>query len=213
MTTMPVRTEATPAVVSRRAALGTAGAALWVLVPAAWATTALEREEYGSLSFTAVATTYWFVMVLGPALLLAGYSALHAALGRARSRPATAGIALAAVGLSAMAVGNGIELASLSAGGEEVALGHALFLVGFLVSVGGGMLVGGTLVRRRWDALSRAAGWVLLLALPLGIGIGLLGSTIAPENDAAFWAVVTVPTGIAWLLLGRSLATGRRSAA
>src|SRR3712207_7433329 len=37
-------------------------------------------------------------------------------------------------------------------------------------------------------------------ALPLGIGIGLLGSTVDPNDDTWFWAAISVPTGIAWVL-------------
>ena len=66
--------------------------------------------------------------------------------------------------------------------------------------------------RRRPDALSRAAGSLLALALPLGIGIGILGSAVAPANDAGFWAAISVPTGIAWVLLGASLRSVRRPA-
>jgi hypothetical protein len=51
---------------------------------------------------------------------------------------------------------------------------------------------------------------LLTLALPFGIALGLLGSAVAPENDAAFWAAISVPTGMAWVLLGRSLATTAR---
>jgi peptidoglycan/LPS O-acetylase OafA/YrhL len=108
-----------------------------------------------------------------------------------------------------MALGNGIEVASMTAGGGEVALGHALFLIGFLVSVIGSLLVGIVVFRRRRDALSRAAALLLALALPLGIGIAVLGSAIAPESDAGFWAAISVPTGIAWVLLGRSLSARR----
>ena len=81
-----------------------------------------------------------------------------------------------------MALGNGIEVASMTAGGGEVSLGHALFLIGFLVSVLGSVVVGIVVFRRRHDALSRAAALLLALALPLGIGIGILGSAIAPAE-------------------------------
>jgi hypothetical protein len=100
----------------------------------------------------------------------------------------------------------------MTAGGGEVALGHTLFLIGFLVSVIGSVLVGIVVFRRRRDALSRAAALLLALALPLGIGIGILGGAIAPGNDAAFWAAVSIPTGIAWVLLGSSLRSVHRTA-
>ena len=53
---------------------------------------------------------------------------------------------------------------------------------------------------------------MLALALPLGIGIGILGSAIDPQNDAWFFAAICVPTGIAWVLLGASLRSVRRPA-
>jgi hypothetical protein len=197
--------QATPPTVARRAGLGTAGAALWVLLPVAWGIAELGDQEYGSLAFVAVAASYWIFAVLPPVLLVVGHTALRASLGTSAGRLGAAGILLASSGLGGMALGNGIEVGSMTAGGDEVALGHAIFLTGFLVSIVGGVLVGVTVIRRRSDALSRAAGWILALALPLGLGIGFLGSVTAPENDAAFWAAIAVPTGAAWLLLGRAL--------
>lgn len=171
----------------------------------AWAVAELETREFGTASFVAVAASYWLCLVLAPALLAVGYTALRTSLGERTGRLGRIGIAVAVPGLLAMAVGNGIEVASISAGGGEVTLGYAIFFVGFLVSIVGGVLTGITVIRRRPDGPSLAAGWLLVLALPLGIGISLLGSLFAPENDAAFWAGVAVPTGLAWLVLGRTL--------
>ena len=190
---------------SRRASLATTGAVLWTLSSVVWAISDLEAQEFGSLGFAAVAVAWWLSMVLAPALLVIGHVALRAALGRPLGKVAVGGIVLAAVGIGAMGLGIGIEIASMSVGGGEVAVGHAILLGGFLVSIVGGVVTGITLIRQRRDGLSRAAGWLLVLALPLGIGVGMLGSAIAPENDAVFWAVLTLPTGLAWLLIGRSL--------
>jgi hypothetical protein len=111
-----------------------------------------------------------------------------------------------------MALGMGIELASMSAGGGQVSLGYVLFMVGWLVLVVGGVLLGIHLVRRRTDGLCRAAGLLLTLALPIGIGITVLGSAVAPSVDGWFWAANVVPTGIAWVLLGASLRSDGRPA-
>jgi hypothetical protein len=51
---------------------------------------------------------------------------------------------------------------------------------------------------------------LLTLAVPLGIGIGALGSALDPNNDAWFWAAISTPTAIAWVLLGASLRSTRR---
>jgi hypothetical protein len=50
--------------------------------------------------------------------------------------------------------------------------------------------------------------------VPLGIGLGFALTAVAPHTDLGFWAAITVPYGVAWVLLGRSLsAPGRARAA
>jgi hypothetical protein len=208
MTTTAPRTSAPPSVVARRAGLATVGAVLWTLSSGVWAVSDLEVQEPGTLGFVAVAVAWWICMVLAPALVVLGHAALWAALGPAAGKVARGGIVLAALGIGAMGLGIGIEVASMSVGGGEVALGHAILLVGFLVSLVGSLITGITVLRGRRDGLSRGAGWLLVLALPLGIGLMLLGNAVAPGADAFFWAGLTVPTGIAWVLLGRSLTAG-----
>jgi hypothetical protein len=205
----PMTTIAAPeTTTARRATLGMVGGALWLLLPFAWSAVRLEDHPTGSAAFVAVAASYWLFAVLPPALLVVGLTALRTALGPGRA--ATVGTVLSGIGLGSMALGNGIEVASMSVGGGEVALGHALFLLGFLVSVVGGIVLGIVVVRRRRDALSRAAGLILALALPLGIGLAFLGDAVSPGTDAGFWAAIAVPTGIAWVLLGASLRAEQR---
>jgi hypothetical protein len=211
MTTTAPPTTPTGTVV-RRARLGTVGAVLWTLSSGVWAVSEIEDQRFGSLGFVAVAVAWWICMVVAPLLLVLGHTALAAVLGPVTGRIGRAGVWTAAAGLAAMGLGIGIEVASMSAGGGEVSLGHAFLLLGFLVAIVGGVLLGIVVFRRRTDGLSRAAGLLLALALPLGIGLGMLGSAVDPENDAWFWAAITVPTGIAWLLLGASLRSGRRPA-
>jgi hypothetical protein len=195
----------TPSILSRRARAGTVGAVLWTLSSGVWAVSEMEDQEFGSLRFVAVAVAWWVSMVLSAALLVVGHTALRSALGPAAGRVGSIGTVLAAAGIGSMGLGIGIEIASMTFGGGEVEVGHVILLIGYLVSLIGALLVGITVIRARPDGLSRTAGWLLVLALPLGIGIGLLGSAVAPENDAVFWAVLTVPTGVAWVLLGTSL--------
>jgi hypothetical protein len=205
--TTTTRTAASPSAVARRAGLGTVGAVLWTVSSGVWAVSDLEVQEFGSLRFVAVAVAWWICMVLAPALVVVGHTALKTALGPALGKVGRVGIVLSAIGLAAMGLGIGIEVASMSVGGGEVALGHAILLIGFLVSLVGSLITGVTVLRGRRDGLSRAAGWFLVLALPLGFGLLLLGNAVAPGADAFFWAGLTVPTGIAWVLLGRSLTT------
>ena len=209
--TTTTRPEAPAGTVARRARMAAVGAVLWTLSPAVWFLSEIEDQEPGSLPFVAVTVAWWACMVAAPFLLVPGHLALRTSLGDRAGRVGTVGIAAAAGGLSAMGLGMGIEVASMTVGGGEVAVGHAILLIGFLISIVGALLTGITVLRRRRDGASRTAGWILALALPLGIGLGYLGSVLAPGNDAFFWAALTVPTGIAWVLLGRSLADGDRA--
>jgi hypothetical protein len=185
----------------RAAAAATLGGALWALVPVAFGLADPTELERGTLSFVAVTAVVWICGVLSLALLLVGVTALRPALGR--TRLGTAGVAISAVGLVAMLLGNGTELTTITVSGQESDLGHSVFLIGFLVLILGEVLLGIALIRRR---TAPVAGWILVLALPIGIALGLLGSLLIPHNDAAFWAAITVPTGVAWVLLGRALA-------
>jgi hypothetical protein len=208
-TTAPAARVSQPAL-SRRASLATTGAVLWTLSSAVWAISDLEVQEFGSLRFVAVAVAWWVFLVLPTALLIVGHTALRAALAPGLGKVGRGGILAAAIGLGAMGLGIGIEVASMSVGGGEVDLGHAIMLIGFLVSIVGGVVTGITVLRTRRDGRSRAAGWLLALALPLGIGLGVVGGAVAPGTDAVFWAALTAPTGIAWVLLGRSLSDEHR---
>lgn len=198
--------------VGRLVRIGTVGGALWVLFPVSWKLANVTDVEFGTLSFVAVMVSYWTFAVVAPALIVAGLVGLRRALGPDAGRLGSAGAVVSMCGLAAMSLGVGIELASISVGGGEVALGHALLMIGFLVHVVGSILLGIRLLQRRRDALTRTAAALLTLAFPLGIGLGLLGSTFDPNDDTWFWAALSVPTGVAWLLLGRSLVREHRTA-
>jgi hypothetical protein len=195
----------------RAATAALVGGALWALLPVAWSVADVDDVEFGTLSHAAVAASYWIFAVLPPALIVAGLVALRRSLGPDAGRVGTVGLIASMAGLAAMSLGIGIEVASISFGGGEVSLGHALLLIGFLVHVAGSVLLGIVVFRKRQDGLSRTAGMLLTFAVPIGIGIGALGSALDPDNDAWFWAAISTPTAIAWVLLGASLRTARPS--
>ncbi len=198
--------------VTRRARLGAVGGGLLALSPAVWATD-LEGLATGTPGFVAVAASYWLVAVVGPALVVVGVTALRAALGPHAGRAGSAGALLAAGGFAAVALGNAVEMASLSAGGGTVPAGYAVSYLGMLVGFLGSLLLGITLLRRRSDPLARTAGWLLALAIPLAVGLGVLFATMLPGYDAGFAVATSVPTGIAWALLGTALARDGHPAA
>ena len=186
----------------RGATAAVVGGALWALVPLAFGLVDPTEVQRGTLSFVAVVAAVWICGALSLALLLVGLAGLRPVL--AQTRLGAVGTAVSAAGLLAMLLGNGTELTTITVNGQQSDLGHTVFLVGFLVLIVGSLLLGISLIRRRTAPL---AGWILTLALPTGIGLGLLGALLFPHNDGAFWAAITVPTGVAWVLLGRTVAT------
>jgi hypothetical protein len=193
----------TTTTVQRGGTAGLVGGALWALLPLAFTAVHIEGTPRGTLSFAAVATSYWLVGVLSLLLLLVGLSGLRGALGDGAGRLGTVGIAVSAVALLAMALGNGTEMATLTFAGAESDIGHSVFLVGFLVLVVGSLLLGIALLRSRRDPLVRWAGVLMVGMLPIGIGLGLGLNALAPHTDLGFWAAITVAYGVAWVLLGR----------
>ena len=187
----------------------TVGAALWTLVPVAFAAVDVETADRGTLPFVASLTAAWLCLVVAPLLLAAGLPPLRQAISPEGGRLTATGAVVAGTGFAGMGLGNGIELASITAGGGTVAAGHAIFLAGYLVSIVGGVLLGIAVLRRCRDALGRTAGTLLTLAFPIGLAIGFVGTSLSPDTDAWFFAAVTVPTGVAWLLLGRRLSRPR----
>jgi hypothetical protein len=182
-------------------------------MPAVFTAAHLDDIQRGTLSFTAVAIAYWAFGVAPLLLLLVGLSGLRRALGAAAGRTGTVGIVVSALGLLAMFLGNGTEMATITVNGTESDLGHSVFLIGFLVLVVGSLLLGIALLRSRRGSLSRWAGALLVAMLPLGIGLAFLGGIVSPSSDGGFWAAIAVPTGIAWVLLGASLRSDSRTAA
>jgi hypothetical protein len=190
---------------AQRGTAGLVGGALWALLPVVLTTAHLDDTSRGSMSFVAVAVAYWAVGVLPLALLLVGLSGLRATVGAGRL--GTAGIAVSGLALVAMLLGNGAEMATVTFSGNESDLGHSVFLIGFLVLIVGSLLLGIALLRSRPAPIVRWAGALLVAMLPVGIGLAVLGGAVSPGTDLGFWAAITVPTGVAWVLLGRSMRT------
>jgi hypothetical protein len=63
------------------------------------------------------------------------------------------------------------------------------------------VLAGQVLVRKRWSIGTRLAGLLLLLALPLGILLLILGQALSPDTDLGFWSALTVPYALGRVLL------------
>lgn len=184
-----------------------------MLFPLSTALLSLKDTQPGTLAYVATAASFWLMAVLPLLLLLVGLMGLRALLGRTYGQLGKVGVAVSFVALVLMFFGNGVELASLTFSGSESDVGHSAFLIGFLVLLVGSVLLGVALIRARRDPLSRLGGLLFVLALPLGILLAIVGDAVAPGTDIGFWAAITVPYGISWVLLGYALSSSRRAVA
>jgi hypothetical protein len=174
---------------------------LWACLPPVFVYTARGLDEPGTAGFALAAISMWLVGVVSLLLLLLGLAHLRWISGDRLGRLGEAGLVASALALGAMALGNGIELYTVMTRGTESDLGHTIFLIAFLVLMVASVLVGQAFVRRRWSVGVRWAGLLLLLALPLGILLLIVGGALSPETDLGFWSALTVPYALARVLL------------
>jgi hypothetical protein len=105
------------------------GGLLWgCLAPVVvYADSALDKR--GTAAFALAVCSMWLVGVVSLVLLLVGLAQLWP-LGRDwLGRLGQAGVVVSALALAAMAVGNGIELYTVTARGTESDIGHTIFLI------------------------------------------------------------------------------------
>ncbi len=186
---------------------------MWASFPLATVLVSLKNTQPGSLTHLAAAGVYWLMGVLALLLLVVGLAGLRALHGGAYGRLGNVGFLVSFLALALMFLGNAVEVASLTFGGTESSAGHSMFLIGFLVLLAGSVLLGIAIVRTRRDSPSRLGGLLLIGALPLGILLAIVLGVTAAGTDLGFWAAITVPYGVAWLVLGYALVSARTTVA
>jgi hypothetical protein len=181
------------------------GGLLWALFPFGTLIASINETPPGTLAHQASLVYWWLMAVVPLLLLLVGLVGLHACYRGAYGRLGKVGFFVSFTALSLMFVGNAVEVASFTFSGSESAAGHFMFLIGFLLLLIGSAPLGITLVRNRPNPASRIGGLLFVGALPLGILLAVVLGAVAPGTDLGFWAAITVPYGVAWLMLGPAL--------
>lgn len=182
---------------------------MWTLLPLGMGLASIEDAQPGTATHLASAAVDWLMAVIPLLLLLVGLSAIHLLHRRDYGRLGNVGFFVSFAALTLMFVGNAVEVASLTFTGSESAVGHFTFLIGFLLLLIGSAPLGVALARTRRDRASRIGGLLFIGLLPLGILLAVVLGTIAPGTDIGFWAAISVPYGVAWLLLGYALRSHR----
>jgi hypothetical protein len=104
------------------------GGLLWACLPPVFVYADSALDKPGTAGFALAASSMWLVGIVSLVLLLIGLAQLWP-LGRHRlGRLGQAGIVISALALAAMAVGNGIELYTVTARRTESDIGHTIFL-------------------------------------------------------------------------------------
>ena len=116
----------------------------WVVVGLApvfvYADSTLDKP--GTAGFALAVTSMWLVGVVSLVFLFIGLAQLWS-LGRDRlGRVGQAGAVVSALALAAMALGNGIELYTVTARGTESDIGHTIFLIALLILIVASILLG-----------------------------------------------------------------------
>ena len=177
------------------------GGLLWACLPPAFVYADRGLDQPATAGFALAAISMWLVGVVSLLLLLLGLAHLRWIGGDRLGRLGEAGVVVSALALGAMALGNGIELYTVMTRGTDSDRGHTIFLIAFVVLMVASVLVGQAFVRRRWSAGVRWAGLLLLLALPLGVLLLIVGGALSPDTELGFWSALTVPYALARVLL------------
>ncbi|WP_336344341.1 hypothetical protein [Halalkalicoccus ordinarius] len=133
------------------------------------------------------------------ALIAVGLVAFYASERGWFGRLAHLGMALVAIGLVPMVVGSA-AIGWVPSSGESFFIAY---LLGLLVALLGAIVLGIAMLRS--DAAPRAAAWLLIVALPVGLPatIGYTLVTMGVVDHA--WVGPELLFGLAWVVIGYSL--------
>lgn len=197
--------EMTSETVRGKGLAGLVGGAAWVFCGfGALLMDEVEVEVEEGSANVGLGVYFGLTVVLPAVLMIVGVSGLQQLHGRRYGRLGSAGATVSGVGLTAVAVGLGWETLSIAFRGEENAIGFVVWTGGLLVLVVGSAVLGVALWRAAVLPHGRAAGVMLGLLLPAIVAVDVVAGALV-DGDAAFWLAVTLPYGLAWLVLGSGL--------
>ena len=183
---------------------GMLGGLLWALFPLG------ELPEVESMLTPQGSLAYYGLGYLLPQLLLLmGLARLHTLRRRSYGRLGTLGFHVSLVALVLAFVGGALEMTETAAMGTGSTVGYLTLIMGFLLLAWGSVLLGLAITGTLHDPLSYLGGLLLTIAIPLGLlFVFMAGAAWEPY----FWVGLTVPYGVAWLVLGYALISARGTA-
>jgi hypothetical protein len=184
---------------------GMLGGLLWALFPLGDLPVAsLVLTPQGSLA-------YYGLGYLAPQLLLLlGLAGLHTFRRRSYGRLGTLGFLMSFVALVLTVAGGAFEMMKMVAAGTESTVGYLTLNMGFFILAWGSALLGLAIIATLHNLPLYLGGVLLAIGVPLGLLFVFVGGG---AWDFGFWVGLTVPYGVAWLLLGYALLAARGTVA
>jgi hypothetical protein len=184
---------------------GVLGGLLWVVFPLG------ELPEVDLLLTPQVSLAYYGLGYLLPQLLLLmGLQRLHAFHRRSYGWLGTIGFYVSFVALTIALVGGAFEMTKTADTGTGSTVAYLTVIMSFFILAWGSALLGLAITATHSDLPSYLGGLLFTIAVPLGL---LFVFATGGAWDFGFWVGLTVPYGVAWLLLGYALLTARSTAA
>jgi hypothetical protein len=184
---------------------GLFGGMLWALFPLGelpWAHVVLTPK--GSLAY------YGLGYLCATLLLLMGLKGLHANYRRTYGWLGSVGLFVSFVALVVAFAGGALEMIDMASRGAASTVAYLTLIVGFFILVWGSALLGLAITGTLRDPFLYLGGLLLTLAVPLGL---LFVFVTGAAWDFEFWVGLTVPYGIAWMVLGYALVREKGRAA
>jgi hypothetical protein len=143
-------------------------------------------------------------------LLLIGLKGLHDIHRRSYGWLGSVGFYLSLVALVLTFVGGAFEMTKTIATDTGSTVTHLTVIISFFILAWGSTLMGLAITGTLHDPPLFLGGLLLAIAVPLGY---LFVFPAGGAWDFYFWVGLTVPYGVAWLLLGYALLTAKSTAA
>src|SRR5918999_5812715 len=176
---------------------GLFGGLLWALFPLGKLPTAHSvLTPKGSLAY------YGLGYLCAVLLLLMGLKGLHAVHRRSYGWLGSVGLFVSFAALVVAFAGGAVEMIDMASTGTASTLANLTLIVGFFILAWGAALLGLAITGTLRDPLLYLGGLLLSIAVPLGL---LFVFVTGAAWDFEFWAGLTVPYGVAWMVLGCAL--------
>lgn len=184
---------------------GTLGGLFWALFPLGnLSEVASVLTPRGSLAY------YGLGYLLPPLLMLAGSAALHVLRGRSYGWLGNVGYFVSFAALVLVFIGGAWEATKIASTGVGSIVGYWISMIGFFILMWGSGLLGFAIMGSPDDPPSYLGSLLLAVAVPLGF---LLAFSHGGAWGFGAWVGLTVPYGVAWVLLGYAILSAKRTTA